>query len=75
MLLKGESSFWINRSGLISSHFGWQDEYFAVSVSESMVPMVRKYIANQEEHHRRKRFQEEYDELVKRYGFNRFVSG
>ena len=37
-LLKGESSFWINnKSGLINIKFGWQDEYFAVSVSESQV--------------------------------------
>jgi REP element-mobilizing transposase RayT len=75
MLLKGESSFWINKTGLINGHFEWQDEYFAVSVSESLVPKVRNYIANQEEHHRRKRFQVEYDELMNRYGFNRLVSG
>ena len=75
MLLKGESSFWVNKSGLISGKFEWQDEYFAISVSESLVPRVRKYIAGQEEHHRRKTFQEEYDELMIRYGFNRLVSG
>jgi REP element-mobilizing transposase RayT len=75
MLLKGESSFWVNKSGLIAKKFAWQDEYCAVSVSESLVPRVRKYIAGQEEHHRRKTFQEEYDELMSRYGFNRLVSG
>jgi REP element-mobilizing transposase RayT len=75
MLLKGESSFRVNKSGLTATKFGWQDEYFAVSVSESLVPRVRSYIAGQEEHHRRKTFQEENDELMSRYGFNRFVSG
>ena len=36
-LIKGESSFWINKNQLTKSKFEWQDEYFAVSVSESMV--------------------------------------
>ena len=36
-LLKGESSFWINRNILTKTKFGWQDEYFAVSVSHSQI--------------------------------------
>lgn len=71
-LVKGESSFWINKNGLLDEKFEWQDEYFAVSVSESMIEKVRKYIANQEEHHKKKSFQEEYDELIAKYGFERF---
>ena len=47
-LIKAESSFWINKSDLGKTKFGWQDEYFAVSVSEANVPAVRKYIVNQE---------------------------
>ena len=69
MLLKGESSHWINKNSLIDRKFEWQDEYFAVSVSESAFPIVRKYIENQETHHKRKSFQEEYNEFMKRYGF------
>ncbi|HTM64696.1 MAG TPA: transposase [Flavipsychrobacter sp.] len=57
---------------LIASKFEWQDEYFAVSVSESILDRVREYIKNQEEHHRKKTFQEEYDEFLKRYGFQKF---
>src|SRR5215831_17654408 len=34
-LIKGESSFWINKNKLTRTHFAWQDEYFVVSVSES----------------------------------------
>ena len=49
--------------------FEWQDDYFAVSVSESGINSVREYIKNQEEHHKKKTFQEEYDEFMKRYGF------
>jgi REP element-mobilizing transposase RayT len=71
-LLKGESSFWINQQNLIKTKFRWQDEYFAVSVSESQVEAVRKYILNQEEHHKKKTFTEEYDEFVQKYGFQVF---
>ena len=68
-LIKGESSCWINKNNLCKEHFEWQDEYFAVSVSESSVNKVREYIKNQEEHHSKKTFQEEYDEFMKKYGF------
>ena len=68
-LLKGESSFWINKNKLTKTKFSWQDDYFAVSVSESQIGVVRRYIRNQEEHHRRKSFQEEYDEFIEKYGF------
>ena len=68
-LLKGESSFWINKQKLTRNKFGWQDEYFAVSVSESQLEAVRKYIRNQEQHHQKKTFQQEYDEFMKNYGF------
>jgi putative transposase len=75
MLLKGESSYWINKNKLIRKKFEWQDEYFAVSVSESAVNRVRDYIKNQEEHHRKKSFQQEYDEFMRKYGFDKFLSG
>lgn len=68
-LIKGESSFWINKQGLTEQKFEWQDEYFAVSVSESIVDRVREYIKNQEVHHNHKTFQEEYDEFISKYGF------
>ncbi len=68
-LLKGESSFWINKQKLTRDKFGWQDEYFAVSVSESQLETVRRYIRNQEHHHKKKTFQQEYDEFMKNYGF------
>lgn len=71
-LIKGESSFWINKNRLCHGRFEWQDEYFAVSVSETLVESVRKYIANQEEHHRVKSFNEEFEGFMKRAGFQRF---
>lgn len=68
-LIKGESSFWINKNQLTKEKFEWQDEYFAISVSESMIDRVRNYIKNQEEHHKKKAFQKEYDEIILKYGF------
>lgn len=71
-LLKGESSCWINQNKLCRGKFAWQDEYFAVSVSESVLDRVREYIAGQEEHHRTKSFAEEFAGFMKRAGFEKF---
>ncbi len=68
-LLKGESSYWINKNNITPEKFEWQDDYFAVSVSESDVNKVRQYIKNQEQHHLNKSFQFEYEEFVKKFGF------
>jgi REP element-mobilizing transposase RayT len=70
-LIKGESSYWINKNKLTKEKFEWQDEYFAVSVSESMLEKVREYIKKQEEHHRKKTFQEEYEEFILKFGFEK----
>jgi REP element-mobilizing transposase RayT len=71
-LIKGESSFWINKTNLIKEKFEWQHEYFAVSVSESMIETVRNYIRKQEAHHGKKSFSEEYDEFIEKHGFEKF---
>ena len=72
-LLKGESSFWLNnKSGLKAQKLEWQDEYFAVSVSESILDAVRAYIDNQVVHHQKKTFAEEYNEFISKYGFQKF---
>lgn len=68
-LIKGESSFWINKNQLTDQKFEWQDEYFAVSVSESMIHKVREYIKKQEEHHLKKTFEDEYKEFISKYEF------
>lgn len=46
MLIKGESSFWMNQQKLTKSKFEWQDEYIALSVSYSAIDKVRTYILN-----------------------------
>ena len=69
-LIKGESSYWINKEKITATKFEWADEYFAVSVSESIVPKVRAYINNQEQHHKKTTFMQEYEEFIKTYNFN-----
>jgi REP-associated tyrosine transposase len=71
-LIKGESSFWINQQKIIESKFQWQNDYFAVSVSESGVSSVKKYIRNQEEHHNKIPFSQEHEEFIQKYGFQVF---
>jgi len=72
-LIKGESSYWINKMGLIKTKFDWQDDYYAVSVCESALKSVRKYIQDQEEHHRKKSFEDEYAEFISESGFPSFL--
>ena len=48
--------------------FEWQEGYGAFSVSASQVPKTIAYINNQQEHHRKKTFQEEFLELLKKHG-------
>lgn len=63
-LIKGESSYWINKNKLTQEKFEWQDEYYAASVSESLLDRVREYIKNQEEHHSKSTFRDECDEFI-----------
>ncbi len=68
-LIKGESSFWVNKNKLTKVRFAWQDDYWAVSVSESHFKSVKQYIQNQEDHHNKKSFKEEIDLLMEKYGW------
>lgn len=71
-LIKGEAANWFNKQNFIIEKLEWQDEYFAVSVSESVLNKVREYIKNQETHHAKKTFQQEHDEFIIKYGFQKF---
>ena len=64
-LLKGGSSWWIRRTFEDLQDFQWQDGYGAFSVSRSGVEEVQPYINNQEEHHRRETFHDEYLAFLK----------
>ena len=69
-LIKGESSYWINKNNLTKNKFIWQDDYWGVSASESHIESLRNYIKNQEDHHRHKLFIEEVDVFMKKYGWS-----
>jgi REP element-mobilizing transposase RayT len=71
-LLKGESSFWINKISRTNFKFEWADEYFGVSISESFLPTVREYIKNQEQHHKKLTWAEEYEMFLEQYGFKKY---
>jgi putative transposase len=64
--VKKESSKWAK--GVVSPQFSWQNGYGAFSISPSNVPQVKAYIANQEEHHRMRTFQNEFRALLRRNG-------
>ena len=67
MLVKANSSKWVNEGDLVQPRFEWQTGYAAFSVSESRVGDVRRYIGAQEEHHRRRTFKEEFVELLRKH--------
>ncbi len=64
--VKARSSGWIHRTFPDLSMFAWQKGFGAFSVSQSQVPNVRKYIREQEEHHREVPFQDEFIDFLKR---------
>lgn len=67
-LVKGESSEWINKERLTSALFRWQEGYGAFSYAKKEIPVVCNYIDNQEEHHKRESFLEEYETLLNEFG-------
>jgi len=69
-LIKGESSYWINKNNLTIQKFYWQDDYWAVGVSEGALKSVRKYIHNQEVHHSKKSFNTEIKIFMEEHGWD-----
>ena len=63
--VKTESSKWIKEQKFCSVPFAWQEGYAALSYSRSQVPAVIKYIQNQEVHHRKQTFLDEYKHFLK----------
>lgn len=70
-LLKGSSSYWINKNKLAPVKFEWQDDYLAYTISLSILNKVNVYIDNQEAHHAKKTFNQEYQEFIKAYEFDK----
>jgi putative transposase len=67
-LFKGSSSHWVNENNFSCGKFAWGRGYGVFSVSHSGAAEVARYIANQQEHHRRRSFAEELKLLVERHG-------
>ena len=68
--IKGNSSKWINEKKFIKGKFSWQEGYGAFSYRKSDIHQIINYIRNQQEHHRRKSFTEEYLELLKEFNID-----
>jgi putative transposase len=64
---KTETSKWLKKQSADLRDFAWQGGYGAFGVSESNIPQVKKYISNQESHHRRMTFQDEFRLLCERH--------
>ncbi|MCG8698462.1 MAG: IS200/IS605 family transposase [Bacteroidales bacterium] len=65
--LKGESSHWLNQSKMFRTKFSWQRGFGAYSVSASQLDIVKRYIENQGEHHKKSTFLQEYEQWKKEY--------
>ncbi len=70
-MLKGESSRFVNRDHLGAEGFGWQDGYYAAAVQFDRINQVREYIKNQESHHGKQSFTDEYEALLLKSGFQK----
>ena len=66
--VKGKSSKWMNESGLLSHRFEWQAGYGAFSYGRSQIEDVCRYIQNQEEHHKKETFRQEYIRFLEKFG-------
>ena len=66
--LKRSSSLWIKQRDTKLKDFAWQGGYGAFSIGQSEVEVVRDYIAKQEQHHRKRTFQDEFRVFLNKYG-------
>lgn len=66
-IVKGESSEWINQENFTPVKFRWQEGYGAFSYSRSQLSVVASYIYNQEEHHKKFSFAEEYKSFLEKF--------
>ncbi|MBU1821381.1 MAG: IS200/IS605 family transposase [Bacteroidetes bacterium] len=66
--VKAKSSKWVNESGKLQNRFEWQVGYGAFSYSHSHLDRVYRYIQNQEIHHQKETFREEYIRMLESFG-------
>jgi len=65
--IKADSSKWVKKWQPALSGFAWQNGYGAFSIGQSQVGAVKRYIGRQSDHHRRRTFQDEFREFLRRY--------
>ncbi len=65
--LKQASALWVNETQRLPVKFSWQHGYGCFSYMKRDIPMIKRYIARQEEHHRKKAFREEYVALLEEF--------
>lgn len=65
--IKSDSSDWVNRQQLSRGKFAWQEGYGAFSYGHSQLDTIIRYIQNQETHHKRRSFKDEYLTLLKKF--------
>jgi len=65
--LKSHSSGWIKKKGINYQNFYWQNGYGGFSVNPTDIEVVRKYIQNQEQHHKKSSYKDEYVTYLKKY--------
>lgn len=68
--IKKDSSKWINSNGFLKGHFEWQEGYGAFSYAKSQIPAVVAYIENQEQHHKRQTFIDEYKQMLEMFNIS-----
>jgi REP element-mobilizing transposase RayT len=66
--IKKSSTIHINKNKWTAGKFYWQDGFGAFSYSKSQISSVANYIENQESHHKKKSFEEEYKEILEKFG-------
>ena len=71
--VKGKSSKWLNESNYLKSRFEWQDGFGSFTYSRGQIDQVYHYILNQEKHHKKVNFLEEYEKMLIKYqvGYDR----
>ena len=65
--IKSDSSEWVNRWKLARGKFAWQEGYGEFSMGHSQLDRIIQYIANQEKHHSRRSFRDEYLTLLRKF--------
>ena len=64
--IKTASNHWIKEQKFTNFKFNWQNGYGAFSHSRSQIDSVARYVLNQEEHHKKRSFREEYIDILKK---------